>query len=143
MKKSIYILAAVILITGALFTGCESSADKVQDARDNVTTANLELKQAIKDSIQQFKLESEEKISLYDRNIAEFKAKIATANKENKARYEKVLADIEERNNTLKKKLSDFKDDETDKWSSFKREFNHDMDELGEAIKDFSVDSKK
>jgi hypothetical protein len=36
---------------------------------------------------------------------------------------------------TYEKKQSD--------WESFKREFNHDMDELGQALKDLTVDNKK
>jgi len=28
-------------------------------------------------------------------------------------------------------------------WESFKREFNHDMDEIGQALKDLTVDNKK
>jgi septal ring factor EnvC (AmiA/AmiB activator) len=143
MKKSILILAVTMFIAGAMFSGCQSSADKVQDARDNVETANQELDQAVKDSIREFKKESEAKISNYDQNIAELKAKIATMNKENKARYEKMLADLEQRNNLLKKKLADLKDDGVDQWAAFKREFNHDMDEIGKALKDLTIDNKK
>lgn len=28
-------------------------------------------------------------------------------------------------------------------WETFKREYNHDMDELGNALKDLTVDNKK
>jgi hypothetical protein len=31
----------------------------------------------------------------------------------------------------------------TNEWSSFKRDFNHDMDELGQAIKDIDTDGTK
>jgi hypothetical protein len=143
MKKTILILAVSIFIAGAMFTGCQSPAEKVKDAKEGVDLANQKLDEAIKDSIRQFKIESEETISLYDRNIAELRARLATANKDKKAQYEKILNELEQKNKQMKMKLQELKDDETDKWASFKREFRHDMDELGNAIKDLTVDNKK
>ncbi len=51
------------------------------------------------------------------------------------------MAELENKNSDLKKKLSDFKDDDKDKWISFKEEFNHDMDELGLAFKNLTVEN--
>jgi len=53
-----------VFILGIMLTSCLSSADKVQNAKDNVSKAKDELNQAVKDSIIQFKKESEEKIAL-------------------------------------------------------------------------------
>jgi len=39
--------------------------------------------------------------------------------------------------------LDSYKNDADSDWQSFKREFNHDMDELGHSLKDFTVDNKK
>jgi hypothetical protein len=36
-------------------------------------------------------------------------------------------------------KLADYQDDGQSEWISFKNEFNHDMDELGKAFKDLTV----
>ena len=40
-------------------------------------------------------------------------------------------------------KLDNYKVDASENWESFKREFNHDMSELGDALKDITVDNKK
>ena len=40
-------------------------------------------------------------------------------------------------------KLGDYKDDSKDNWQNFKREINHDMDELTNAITDLMTTSKK
>ena len=48
---------------------------------------------------------------------------------------------LEERNETLKNKISDYENNQTD-WESFKREFNSDMSELGNALKDLTVNNK-
>ena len=50
---------------------------------------------------------------------------------------------LEQKNTELKKILSDYKDEGQDKWTSFKNEFNHDMDELGKAFKDLTVKNLK
>jgi len=137
-------------MAGIMLNSCKSSSKKIesardnlQDAKENVVEANKELNLALNDSIQQFKKESHEKISSYEKTIAEFKIKIANAKKENKAQYEKKLAWLEQKNSDMKKKLEDYKDEGQDKWTSFKNEFNHDMDELGEALKDLTVKNLK
>jgi len=149
MKKTIYSLAIATLMVGTILTGCQSSVqkvenakDKVQDAKDNVVIAKQELNQALADSIQQFKKESAEKISRQESSIADFRARIAKEKKANRAKYEKKLAELEQKNSDLKKKLDDYKDEGQDKWTSFKTEFTHDMDGLGNALKSFTVKNK-
>jgi hypothetical protein len=150
MKKTIFTLALSGFMMGALLSGCQSSAskvenakDNVQDARNNLTDANQALAQAKKDSIQQFKTESQATISMYDKNIADLRVKIVNEKKENRARYEKKLAELEQKNIEMKKKLDNFQDKENNKWQSFKREFDHDMTELGNSIKDFGKNNTK
>jgi hypothetical protein len=83
----------------------------------------------------------EEKISVYEKIIAEFKARISKEKKENIAKYEKTIAELEQKAGDMKKKLEDFKVEGKDKWDSFKLKFDHDMDELGKALKNFTVKS--
>ena len=132
-----------MLTAGTMFTACQSSGAKVENARENVEDAKQELNQALNDSIRQFKKESEEKINAIEKSIAEFKTKIATEKKETRVIYEKKLSELEQTNKEMKKKLEEFKDDGQEAWASFKSEFNHDMDELGNAFKDLTVDNKK
>ena len=92
---------------------------------------------------QKFALLFEEKISAYEKIIAEFKAKIAKEKKENIAKYEKTIAELEQKAGDMKKKLADVKEEGKDKWTTFKAEFSHDMDELGHAFKDLTVKNVK
>ncbi len=133
------LVVVTVFITGTMFMSCQSSSEKVDQAKENVIEAEQELNQAIKDSIVQFRKESEQQISVYEQSIADLKAKIATEKKDVKATYEKSLAELQQKNELLKTKLNDFKDDEIDKWDSFKTEFNSDMNDLGTAIKNFTV----
>jgi hypothetical protein len=52
------------------------------------------------------------------------------------------LAELEQKNNELKDKLMEFKEDETTKWKSFKNEFNRDMNDLGSSLKNFTIKNK-
>ena len=49
---------------------------------------------------------------------------------------------LEEKNASLKTKISDYENNQTD-WESFKREFDSDMTKLGQAFKDLTVNNKK
>lgn len=139
MKKSITILTLTMFMAGAMLISCQSSADKVLEAKNNLADANKELTQARKDSIQQFKEESLAKISNYENNIIEFKAGIANEKKENKAQYEKNIIELEQKISDIKIKLDSYKEEDVSKWKSFKNEFNHDMEEFGKALKNLTV----
>lgn len=150
MKNTLLMSAAIVMMAGTVLTSCQSSAKKVenaqenvQDAKDNVDVANQELNQVLIDSIQQFKMESDEKINNNEKKIAEFKARIAQEKKENRANYEKKLAELEQKNSDMKMKLAGYNEKSQEKWTAFKIEFNHDMDELGQAFKDLTVKNTK
>ena len=152
MKNTILILAVTVCMAGTILTGCRSSVKKTDNTKDTLQVikkdaadAESNLKEMSKDFIseyQQFKTESEEKINAYEKSIADYKVSIAHAKKEDKAKYEKELAGLEQKNSDLKKKLEDYKDEGQNKWTAFKNEFTHDMDELGKALKEFTVKNK-
>jgi hypothetical protein len=54
--------------------------------------------------------------------------------------YEKKIEILEQQNKDLKKRIEDYETSQSD-WEKFKSEFNHDMEELGKALKDFTVDN--
>jgi len=85
---------------------------------------------------------AEEKISSFEKTIGELKAKIAQETKENIAKYEKTLTDIEQKASEIKKKIHQYKTEGKDKWAGYNDKFNHDLDELGKALKNFTVKSK-
>lgn len=150
MRKVIIIFTSSVFLMGAILTGCQFSTKKVEDARnnlvdakENVILAKQELSQALKDSIQQFRLDSEKAIRDNEKSIFELNSKIAANNKENNDKYKKQIAELGQKNMDLKKKLWEYKYTELSKWESFKVEFNHDMKELGKALKDLTVDNSK
>lgn len=143
MNKSFFILALTMLMAVTMLTSCQSKVKRVENAKDKVIEAKQELDQALEDSIQQFRKASEDKISKYEKNIADFRLKIANEKMENKSIYDKKLAELVKKNSDLKKKLADYKYDERTKWKIFKAEYNHDMDQLGKSFKDLTVKNVK
>lgn len=137
MKNTILILAITLFIAGTISVSCQSSNEKANHAKEDIVQATEEFNQAIKDSIAQFKMKSEEIIVANEKKIEELKTKIANEKKDNKAIYEERLAELEQKNVDLRKKLVDFKDDKIDNWESFKNEFNSDLNNLGAAFTNF------
>ena len=86
-----------------------------------------------------FRSDSEKAISNNEKAIFELNAKIADKNQVNNKDYKNQIAELEQRNSDLKKKLLGFEYTEPSKWELFKAEFNHDMKELGKALKDLTV----
>jgi len=137
MKNILSILVAIAFVAGTMLIGCnspdkkaETSQEIIRDAQQNVAEANL----ALKDAIEQFKKESEEKLIANEKNIAAIQAK-------NLAMSENKLAELEQKNNELKEKLANYKAEGNEHWNSFKSEFSHDMNELGKAFSDLTVNN--
>lgn len=146
MKKSILVIAASTFITGAILTSCNTSAEKVENAQNNVTEANKDLDKANKEylaDIENYKKETADKIAANDQSITEFNVRIENEKKEAKADYKKKIAELEQKNSDMKKKMDDYKAEGKEKWEIFKTEFSHDMDELGNAFKDLTVKNVK
>ena len=168
MKNSISMFAFATMLTAATtFTACDSpekkvenaqnkvenaqdkvteAKDKVSDAKENLTeaqkTANAEAqKTADAAAWKTYKAEAEAKMKTNDVRIDELKAGMKKAGKSVAASYKENVAILEKKNMAMKARISDY-DKSQSNWESFKKEFNHDMDELGAALKDFTVNNK-
>lgn len=152
MKKVIFICTLITtILAGMVFTGCESPAQKTDNAQANVQEAEQDLKDAQKDAAevaqknaeawQTFKTESEVKIRANEIRITELKEKMKTSGKTPDKVYAKNIDLLEQNNKNLNARMVAYEKEQSD-WQSFKREFNHDMDELGKALKDFTINNK-
>lgn len=129
-----------------LFIGCNRSTEKVENAEKNVLEAKENLAQAEDDyqmEVANFKTETNEKITANEKLLVELNEEIKVTKKELKANYQNEVVKLEQKNAEMKQRMFDYKEDGNEKWQSFKREYNHDMDELGSALKDFMVNNKK
>jgi len=145
----------MVLMAGVFSPSCQSSAEKSDAADAKVIDAKQDLKDAQQDAVvaaqkaataeelAAFKSDSELRIIAVDKEIALLKQKMRVAGKKVDASYEESIKALEQKNKDLKNRMDNYSNNAQSDWESFKREFNHDMDELGNAMKDLTVNNKK
>lgn len=145
MRKLAVISTTIFLVALISATGCQSnSTEQLKEAKQEVVNADENLAEAEADylvDMENYKVVTAEKISANEKSIAEFKARVAQSKKDAKKDYEKKIGELEQKNTDMKRKLDEYKLEGKEMWDSFKIEFNHDMDELSEALKDLTVDN--
>jgi hypothetical protein len=135
MNKTVLVLA---IITGVFFVYCKSAQQKEATAQQNVIEANQDLRDTKVSNANDwltFKAESEAKIVDNEQKISKLKVEMNkpgnTFDGMRKTRIEK----LEAKNTELKSKLNNYDGNETE-WKTFKSDFNRDMNEIGNNIKD-------
>lgn len=143
MKKSIFTLAAMsLLMTGAIFTSCNSAAQKEENTTTESQDANAEEQVvATAEEWQAFKTDAEAKIKNNEIRIEELTVQMNKPGQVFDDLYKNRIEELEQQNRELQNRIDAYDKSHTD-WEKFKREFNHDMDELGEALKNITVNNK-
>jgi hypothetical protein len=146
MKKTVFIPMVAIFGIATLIMGCKPSKEE-QVAKENVQEAKEDLsdarRQANAEEWKNFKNEVNLVIEKNDAKIVALKKEIKKTGKVANAEYDRKVDTLEKKNKELRLKLESYKNDANADWQSFKREFNHDMDELGKAFNDLTVNNKK
>ncbi len=146
MKKSNGIIYFSVFATAFLFSSCSTPAEKVDDAAENVMEAQEDLDDAnedYKEEMKDYRETTANQIAANEKSIEEFNARIANQKKEAKVEYEAKIAELDSQNTDLKKRMDDFQADGKTSWETFKAEFGKDMDALGEAFRDFTIEDEK
>lgn len=146
MKNSILTIVTAGTILTAIVTGCNSPSTKVENAKQDLKEAKQELSQEQKDSVADFtafRKESEDRIAGNEITIAAFKERMLTDKKQTKKADQKVIDELEQRNINMRKKMEEYRYEGKDNWETFKKEFNHDMDDLGQSLKNLTIKNTK
>lgn len=160
MKTTTKFMTFAMIIAGAMVSSCSSSGDKVSDAQSDVETAKegvTEAKEDVTDAqakldasndeylkeVETYKVETNQRILDNQKSVKEFNARIASDKTAAKEEYQKKIAELDSKNTDMKRKLDNFKANGKDNWETFKTEFSHDMDELGNAFRDLTVKNTK
>lgn len=151
---SVIALAMFLNFSGMILISCQSTTEKEEKATEEVQEAKHELADVKKDiradSVEAikteewriFRNEADARIRSNDIRIAALKKKIEKPGNKMDAEYPQAILDLEKKNKNLQDRMDAYEKNQSD-WESFKREYNHDMEELGEALKDFRVNNKK
>ncbi|WP_158976484.1 hypothetical protein [Cellulophaga sp. L1A9] len=168
MKTKINMLsmALIALMAGTIVTSCgEKSKKEMKSAKENMGEAGQDLKEAASDATKEnktlveanwkkFESESELVIANTETQIKNLREKMATSAKNEREKMNAELDKLEQKNNNLKEKLAErskrfkenlieFNEDAEESEKSFEREFKHDTDELGTALKDIFKNNVK
>jgi hypothetical protein len=128
-----------------MITSCNTPAEKVENAQDNVVEAKQDLVEANQEyaaDVEAYRRETAARVAANRKSIAEFNARIESKKQEASTDYRKKIAELEQKNTDLQKRMDDYKIEGKDSWIMFKEEFNRDMEALGKAFKDLAVSSK-
>jgi hypothetical protein len=150
MKKLVLSLAVVAFLAGTLSTSFGQVPDKqsvkarenLKEEKKDVVVAKQDLKVAQKDSVseyQKFTKESDLKFKSNEKSIADLRAAITKSNSKAMATDQKKVSLLEDKNNSLKKELADYKELGQTKFTAFKTEFNRDLTQLAKELKDFKI----
>lgn len=150
MKKLRTTLAVNSFIVGILsfsmFTSCTSPSEKVEAAQDsaNIANENLSIAQqneAEAEEWKTFKIEANVTIKQNELKIAELRVKMHKSDNSLSAVYQTRIDTLEKSNEDLKVRISTYDKNHSD-WATFKKDFNKDLNDLGQAIKDVSTNNK-
>lgn len=138
----------IVLVTFSVLVmvSCNSSADKVENAQEEVTEAKEDLNKAqaeYRADVDRFRRDIDAQLSTNEKQIADFNDRLKEGKNDVSDSYKKQIAEIEEENRQLRRRMSDYKADSKENWNAFKSEFNRDMDELGTALKNLTKDNNK
>jgi type I site-specific restriction-modification system R (restriction) subunit len=139
LKRPVITLVIVFMAV-AIFTNWKSSnkeeeaQQKIINAKVAEVKANQEMISSITDSINQLKKESIEKTKSYDKKIVAIKANIRNDKKQATIKNEKRLAELEQKNNDMIKRLSNYTESGTENLELFRYEMGREMNELGKSL---------
>ena len=118
------------------------STEKAQMAirqRDSVIRAQ---KVADAEAWRALKTDSELKIRSNEMRIAEVKETLKASKKTADSISTSRIAALEQKNKDLRTRMEEYERSQSP-WEIFKREFTRDMDELGQSLRDISVNKRK
>lgn len=138
MKTLLVGIGTFAMVVTTHFCAFSQEDKKSSQARKELAEAKKNLTKAKIDSaadFEQFQLEAEHKIEENKKKISELRLADADLSKDLKKKYDKKITALQEKNNKLQKQIDESVDTNTSKWTEFKKEFNQDMNELTDAIK--------
>ena len=150
MKKLVLSLAVVAFLAGTISTSFGQVPDKqsvkarenLKEEKKDVVVAKQDLKVAQKDSVSEYQIftkESEIKFKSNEKCIADLRAAITKNNSKEQATDQKKVSILEDKNNSLKKELAEYKVLGQTQFTAFKSEYNRDQDQLAKELKDFKI----
>jgi hypothetical protein len=140
MKKKLLMFIFPALVAGTVFTSCKPDERKLEKDQENIRDAENKFAE----DWAKYKQEQEEKIRDNEAQITSIRERLRTSSDKDKIVVEQRANELEQKNKAMRVRIEDYdREKRQDKWEEFKREFNHDMDELGNSLKDINKNNVK
>ena len=142
MRKAMMITSIAAIVAGGIFTSCDSAQKKADDTTVKVEETKNEQVEAQKElnaEYPAYKTAAVERITTNEKEIARLRETISKPGKPPlDGMRKKKIDDLEEKNAALRSRLYGYERERTD-WETFKRDFSHDMDDLGTGFKNLGT----
>ena len=156
MKTKILSLSIIFAMAGILMTSCgDDSKKKAEKAEKEMVEMERqiehkaqEMRAEARTDWEKFKIDSDAALAKRELEIKNLREEIAKTDKKQRAKLNKDLDELEQKNKDLKEKieirtnnvkddLSDFNDRVIEDHRAARQQLKRDMDELGDAISNF------
>lgn len=130
-EKSILTLISLSFLAIAIFTSYNTPFPKTEDSvsMDTVYLADME----------NYKEQVANNLSASYRSMEEFNVRLEIEKNKNREDFRNTMAKIEQKNNELKMRLSEYKANGKNEGESFKKKFDHDLSELRQWFQNVTV----
>jgi predicted nucleic acid-binding Zn-ribbon protein len=143
MKVTLFKIVFTASVLAFAVTSCSDELAKTSNENVNNTGANADADKMRAEEMEAYKKESRDKIAANEKIVSDLKARVNMSTQDARDNYNRKIEMLEKRNNELKAKLESLQDRTAEEWNEFKKEFNHDMSELGEAFEDLTKNNVK
>jgi hypothetical protein len=146
MKNYLLILAFSGLVLASVNQSCSSPESKVKDAGLEVIDAQKKLdesNQKYNQEIENYRKVTAENVAANYQMITDYNTRLILNKKKMDADTQIKIVELEKKNNQMKARMDNYKADGADKWESFKKEFDYDMEELRSSFKGLTNDNVK
>lgn len=150
MKNSKIKLVAMVGMVSLAMLSCKSNTEEkkenLEEAKKEVVVAKDELSAARMDSINQYsnyRKEIDNRLAENDKQIAEIRAKVKMQKASIRAKMDKDLDILMQKNEDFKMQMKNQKDGIYSDWESFKNSYNTSLDDLGKSISEMAQNNMK
>ena len=150
MKNSKIKLVAMAGLMSFAMLSCKSNTEEkkenLEEAKEEVAVAKEELSAARLDSVNEYskyRKEIDNRLIENDRQIAEIRAKVKMQKASIRAKMNKDLDVLMQKNEDFKIEMKNQKDGIYSDWESFKQSYNSNLDDLGKSISEMAQNNMK
>jgi hypothetical protein len=139
MKKSTIVITTITMMFAFTALSCDRT-DKMERAQIDVIEAERDLSIAqteVAADVRIYRQETANDIRENNLAIADIKTKIQDEDAETRPAHQERIAELERKNNDLKRQMDNYSVTNRDHWENFKDQFSTNMDDLGKSLDNF------